>query len=110
MFACLSPPMTWNWRAQKRRGDGRKIGRCQIAYLATIPPAFVCSPPTRELRSIRRESDRSDHSVVAFENKRLTRFEIPQDDIAIVARRSHTSAIRREGDTVREPGPGFARA
>src|SRR6266508_2741515 len=43
MFACLSPPMTWNWRAQKSRGYGSKIGRCRIAYLATIPPAFLRS-------------------------------------------------------------------
>src|SRR6266508_3394300 len=31
-------------RAQKSRGYRSKIGGCPIAYLATIPPTFLCSP------------------------------------------------------------------
>src|SRR6266542_205381 len=34
-------------RAQKSRGYGSKIGDWTSAYLATIPPAFLCSPATR---------------------------------------------------------------
>ncbi len=34
----------YRWRAQKSRGYVSKIGGCPIAYLANIPPTFLCSP------------------------------------------------------------------